>query len=106
VEFVVALVTVPNRETGQKIAEALVTEKLAACVNLIPGIFSIYRWQGQVEREPEELLVIKTRRSLTEQLVQRVKEFHPYSVPEVIALPITAGSETYLNWLQAETRND
>ena len=105
-EFSVVMVTVPHREAGEKIAEALVVERLAACVNIVPGIFSIYRWQGKVEREPEVLLVIKTRRALVEDLTRRVRELHPYTVPEVIALPVAAGSEAYLNWLQTETRDD
>jgi periplasmic divalent cation tolerance protein len=106
VEFVVVLVTVPNREVGLSLAEALVAERLAACANLVPGVFSIYRWQGKVEREAEELLIIKTRRSLVEPLGARVRELHPYTVPEVVALPVAAGSEPYLQWLQAETRHD
>jgi periplasmic divalent cation tolerance protein len=103
---VVVLITVPNREVGKKLAESLVAERLAACVNLVPGIFSIYRWQGKIEHEPEELLVIKTRQELVESLTQRVKELHPYTVPEIIALPITAGAEAYLAWVQAETTPD
>lgn len=105
-EFLVVLVTVPNRETGLKLAEALVAERLAACVNLVPGLFSVYRWEGKVAREPEELLIIKTRRTLVEALTRRVQALHPYTLPEVVALPVAAGSEAYLNWLQAETRDD
>jgi periplasmic divalent cation tolerance protein len=106
VEFAVVLVTVPNREVGLSIAEALVAERLAACANLVPGVFSIYRWQGQVEREAEELLVLKTRSSLVEALGARVRALHPYTVPEIVALPVAAGSEPYLQWLQAETLDD
>ena len=105
-EFTVVLVTVPNRETGKLIAEALVSERLAACVNVVPGLLSIYSWQGNVERSDEELLVIKTRQSLVAALSRRVKELHPYSLPEVIALPVAGGSELYLQWLQAETRDN
>jgi len=106
VEFVVVLVTVPNRETGLAIAEVLVAERLAACVNIVPGVFSVYRWQGKVEHEPEELLTIKTRRALVDKVAQRVRELHPYTVPEAIALPIATGSQAYLDWLQAETQSD
>ena len=93
-----------NREVGQHIAESLVTERWAACVNVVPNLWSVYRWQGKLEKEPEELLVIKTRDTLVEPVSARVRELHPYTVPEVIALPITAGSADYLNWMQAETR--
>jgi len=106
VEFVVVLVTVPNRETGALIADALVGERLAACVNIVPGLFSIYRWQGKVEREPEELLIIKTRRAMVEALSRRVRELHPYSVPEVLALPVEAGLDIYLKWLATETLDE
>jgi periplasmic divalent cation tolerance protein len=103
-EYSVVLVTVPNRETGRSIAEGLVQERLAACVNLVPGLLSIYRWQGKIEREPEELLVIKTRREHLDRLIERVRALHPYTVPEILALPVTAGSPGYLEWLAQETQ--
>lgn len=101
-EFVVVLVTVGSSKEGERLARALVEEQLAACVNRIKGVQSIYRWQGQVERSEEELLVIKSRRDLFERLEKRVRELHSYSVPEVIALPILNGSDSYLRWLDAE----
>lgn len=100
----VVLVTVPDREQGKRIAEALVGERLAACANLVPGLLSTYRWQGKIEQEPEELLIIKTRAALAERLTARVRELHPYQVPEIIALPVAAGSQDYLDWVTQETR--
>jgi periplasmic divalent cation tolerance protein len=98
-EFIVVLVTVGSNTEGDRVARALVEERLAACVNRIPAVQSVYRWQGKVEQSAEELLVIKTRADLFAALEKRVRELHSYSVPEVIALPIVSGSETYLRWL-------
>ncbi len=103
-DYCVLLVTVPDREAGQRIAEAVVEERLAACVNRVPGLSSIYRWQGRVERAAEELLLIKTRRALTDAATERIRALHPYSVPEIIALPIVAGSQAYLDWIGQETK--
>ncbi len=100
---IVVLVTAPSAEEGAKIARALVEEKLAACVNILSGVRSVYRWEGKVEDGPEVLLVAKTRESLFGELDKRVRDLHPYSVPEVIALPISKGSEAYLAWLGEET---
>ena len=106
-EFVVVLVTVGSSKEGEQMARALVEEQLAACVNRVKGIQSIYRWQGQVEQSEEELLVIKSRRDLFDRLKKRVQELHSYSVPEIIALPIVDGNENYLRWLEEElTRRD
>ena len=100
---VVVFITVPSREVAQQIANLLVESNLAACVNIIPGISSIYQWQGEVEQDSELLLVAKTQRALFDQLVAAVVKNHPYDVPEVIALPIVAGSEEYLTWIRNET---
>ncbi|XP_010266350.1 PREDICTED: protein CutA, chloroplastic isoform X2 [Nelumbo nucifera] len=105
VPSIVVYVTVPNREAGKKLAESIVKEKLAACVNIVPGIESIYEWQGQIHKDNEELLIIKTRESLLEALTEHVKANHEYEVPEVIALPIKGGSLQYLEWLKNNTRN-
>ncbi|CAN6720550.1 unnamed protein product [Malus baccata var. baccata] len=102
---IVVYVTVPSREVGKKLAESLVREKLAACVNLVPGIESVYEWKGEVQTDSEELLIIKTRQSLFEALTAHVKANHPYDVPEVIALPINAGSLPYLEWIKNSTRD-
>ena len=101
-EFIVVLVTAGSSKEGERLARALVEERLAACVNRIKGIQSIYRWQGQVEQSEEEMLIIKTRRELFDPLKKRVQELHSYSVPEVIALPILDGGESYLRWLDDE----
>ena len=96
---IIVFITAPTEEEAAKIAKALVEEKLAACVNIIKGIRSIYRWQGKIEDDPEVLMVVKTREDLFEKLADRVKELHSYEVPEVIAMPITKGSEAYLKWI-------
>jgi periplasmic divalent cation tolerance protein len=100
-DALVVLVTVPNAETADKIAEALVGERLAACVNVVGGVRSIYRWKGVVERDQELLCVCKTTRAAFERLRARVVELHPYELPEVIALPIELGHAPYLEWIRA-----
>ena len=99
----VVLCTVPDAATGERIAHALVGERLAACANLVPGLVSIYRWQGKVERAAEQLLVIKTVGARFAALEDRIRALHPYSVPEIVALPVTAGSRAYLDWLTDNT---
>ena len=98
-ERLIALITAGSFEEAERIAQSLVTELLAACVNIIPGVTSIYRWQGQVQRDQEWLLVAKTRREALDALIQRVQALHSYDVPEIIALPLAGGSEAYLRWL-------
>ncbi|KAL6983152.1 hypothetical protein U1Q18_016547 [Sarracenia purpurea var. burkii] len=105
VPSIVVYVTVPNKDAGKKLAESLVKEKLAACVNRVPGIESVYQWQGEVQTDSEELLIIKTRESLLEALQEHVKANHEYEVPEVIAMPIIGGSTPYLEWLKNSTRD-
>lgn len=102
-DHVVILITAGSLEEARRLARALVEEKLAACVNCVPGIQSIYRWQGKVEESAEALLIAKTRASLVERVAARVNELHSYELPETIALPIEAGSERYLAWLGQET---
>jgi periplasmic divalent cation tolerance protein len=98
-ECIVVLVTAPDAEVGAGIARALVEEKLAACGNVVPGLRSIYRWQGKVEDASEALLVLKTTRERFKEVVDRVRALHPYDVPEVIALPVAAGYDEYLDWI-------
>ncbi|KAK5824118.1 Protein CutA, chloroplastic -like protein [Gossypium arboreum] len=105
VPSIVVYVTVPNREAGRKLAGSIVKEKLAACVNIVPGLESVYLWEGKINSDPEEMLIIKTRQSLLEALTEHVKANHEYDVPEVIALPITGGSPQYLEWLKNSTRD-
>jgi periplasmic divalent cation tolerance protein len=101
---VVVLVTAPTAERAAEIARALVEERLAACGSVVPGIRSIYRWEGKVQDDQEALLVLKTTRERFEALRERVLALHPYQVPEVIALGVEAGSAPYLAWITAETR--
>jgi periplasmic divalent cation tolerance protein len=100
----VVLVTCPTAERAAEIARVLVEERLAACGNVVPGLRSIYRWEGKVQDDAEALLVLKTTRERFEALRDRVLALHPYQVPEVVALPIEAGSAPYLAWIAAETR--
>jgi periplasmic divalent cation tolerance protein len=101
-ETLVVLCACPDDATARRIAEALVSEHLAACVNRMAGVQSTYRWQGQVRDEPEVLLLIKTLRRRFEALELRLKALHPYDVPEIIALPVTTGSVEYLAWIATE----
>uniref|UniRef100_A0A1I8H9H2 Polyglutamylase complex subunit TTLL1 n=1 Tax=Macrostomum lignano TaxID=282301 RepID=A0A1I8H9H2_9PLAT len=94
----VVYVTVPNQQVGEKLAHGLVGERLAACVNIVPGVTSVYAWEGKVEQDSELLLIIKTRTGLLSSLTDYVKANHGYDVPEVISLPIQDGLPAYLNW--------
>ncbi len=102
-DLIVVNVTAPNLATAERLARAVVEESLAACCTLVPAVRSIYRWQGTVHDDIEVLLVIKTRAALLDALTARVRALHPYTLPEVIALPISGGSEPYLAWVRAET---
>ncbi len=99
----VVFITAANEDEAAKIARALVEARLAACVNIIKNIRSIYNWQGKIEDESEVLMIAKTQKSLLDTLSAKVKELHSYTVPEIIALPIIAGSEDYLKWLREST---
>ena len=96
---VVVLVNAASAEEADAIARALVGEKFAACANIVSPIRSVYRWKGEVETETEHLMIIKTRANLVAKVEARVKELHSYEVPEIIALPIVAGSKSYLDWV-------
>jgi periplasmic divalent cation tolerance protein len=98
---ILVLNTAETHEQAEKIAAALVENGEAACVNIIPGIRSIYRWEGKVCNEAEFLLLIKSRVEKFEAIRARIKSLHSYAVPEIIALPIHMGDEAYLNWLAA-----
>lgn len=95
----VAYVTTPTEELAKKIARGLVKEKLAACVNIIPKITSVYEWENEVSEDSEVLMMIKTRTSKIDALTQYVRAKHPYTVCEVISLPIENGNEPYLKWI-------
>ena len=99
----VVLLTAPDAACAERLARALVEERLAACVNVVPGVRSFYRWQGAVEAAAELLLVAKTRADRAEALAARVKELHPYELPEVLTLPAAGGSAAYLDWVRTES---
>jgi periplasmic divalent cation tolerance protein len=102
--YIIVLITAPSVEVGKQIASSLVERKLAACVNIIPSMLSIYRWEGEIATEEEVLLVVKSRGDIFEsQLIEAVQELHPYEVPEIIALPIWKGVKNYLDWIEEET---
>ncbi len=104
--YMVVLVTASSREEAANIAKSLVNDSLAACVNILPSIRSIYKWQGKICDDSEALLIIKTRARKLKLLMDRVKEIHSYDLPEMIALPIVGGWEPYLAWLGKEIAND
>ncbi len=96
--------TCPDAATADRLAAALVDERLAACVNLLPGLTSIYRWQGRIQREAEVLLLIKTTADRLPALRARLVELHPYELPELVAVEAVAGLPAYLDWVVTETR--
>ncbi len=100
---IIVFCTVPSPDVGIKIAEDLVSKEYAACVNIIPGLMSVYRWKGNVCRDNELLLVIKSRGSLFDAISSRIKAMHPYEVPEIICYDISGGSEPYMEWLLRNT---
>jgi len=102
-DYIVVYVTAPQDEAVD-LAKTLVEERLVACVNIVPGLRSIYWWQGKVEDEPEVLCIMKTRSNLFESLRDRVREMHSYEVEEIIALPIVAGNPPYLDWIRENTQ--
>ena len=104
--YLVVLVTAPNTEEAEKIAEVLVQERLAACITVLPNATSVYRWEGKLHKDQEVLLIVKTRAALFSALTARVQQLHSYQVPEIIALPVVAGAPSYLQWLAAETGRD
>ena len=107
VEYIIVLITCPNKEVSEKVANALLEKKLAACVNMMTPVTSLYTWGGEINRDQEMLLIVKSRAELFERdLVPAVKAVHPYDVPEIIALPIIMGSEDYLGWMREVTRQD
>jgi len=103
-EFIVVFVTCGSEEEAVKIAHSLVEERLAACVNLIPQVRSVYRWEGKVLDEKEWILIIKTQKERFEELEKKVKSLHSYSVPEIIGLPIIEGASSYLKWIEETTQ--
>jgi periplasmic divalent cation tolerance protein len=95
--------TCPDHDSALRIAQALVDRQLAACVNLVPGLTSVYRWQGDTETAQEVLLLIKTRQAVYPELEAALLALHPYELPEIIAVPIEAGLPAYLSWIETGT---
>lgn len=102
-DFIIILVTTSSEEEAKKIAFSLVEKRIAACVNIINDIESIYRWKGKILDEREVLILIKTRKRLYKSVEGEVRKLHSYEVPEIIALPIISGSKDYLYWIDSET---
>jgi len=100
------LSTCPDADTAQRLARTLVEERLAACVSLLPGVVSTYRWQGQVEQAAEVQLLAKTPADQRDALMARLAELHPYELPDILAVETAAGLPAYLDWVTAETRTD
>ena len=103
-EFCLVLCTCPNPETGRNIARQAVEQKLAACVNLIPGLESIYAWQGAIEQDEEVQLVFKTAQTKVDELHKLVLRLHPYDEPEWLVVDIQSGSRSYLDWMRSSLR--
>ncbi|XP_071442859.1 divalent-cation tolerance protein CutA isoform X2 [Hetaerina americana] len=95
----VAYVTAPSEEVAKKLAKGIVSGKFAACVNIIPKVTSIYEWKGEISEDAEVLMMIKTRTSRVEELIEFIRKNHPYELPEVISLPIQKGNPPYLEWI-------
>jgi periplasmic divalent cation tolerance protein len=104
-QAVVVLVTCPTAAVARRLSRALVTGRLAACVTVVGGVTSTYRWQRKVERSREQLLLIKTTRARVEPLRKAILKLHPYRVPEIIALPIVKGHPPYLRWVAQSVRS-
>ena len=102
-QFIVIFITIDTPANAQKLADKLLAARKAACVNIIPKISSQYWWQGKIEKADELMLVVKTRAALLDELIALVKQNHPYTVPEIIAIPIISGNPDYLAWLEKET---
>ncbi|XP_060521507.1 protein CutA homolog [Cylas formicarius] len=99
-QFSAVYVTTPNEDVAKKLAHGLVKEQLAACVNIIPQVTSVYQWENKIHEDSELLLMIKTRTSKVDSLTAFVKANHPYKVCEVVSVPITNGNEAYFNWIR------
>ncbi len=104
--FVVFFVTAPDGQSAEALARKLLEERLVACVNIVPGLRSLYWWEGAVQASDEVLLLLKARRADVDAVTERVRQLHPYEVPEVIAAEISGGLQAYLDWVSAETERD
>ncbi|MFA5356488.1 MAG: divalent-cation tolerance protein CutA [Candidatus Omnitrophota bacterium] len=100
----VVFITAADKKEAEAIARSLVEERLAACVNIIEGVSSLFRWQGKVEKASEALLIVKSRKALMNKLIKKIKSLHSYELPEIIALPVISGEKRYLEWVDDSTR--
>jgi periplasmic divalent cation tolerance protein len=103
-QYLLVITTVPDADVGQIVAEKIIEERLAACVHLQSAGQSIYWWEGKVMQDQEHTLLIKTKNAAYSRLEEKIREIHPYDVPEIIAIPIQKGSEEYLGWIDSETQ--
>jgi periplasmic divalent cation tolerance protein len=103
-EFVFVYSTFPDEAAAKRVAEALVTAQLAACVNIYPPMISVYEWQGELETGPEVAAFIKIRRALVDETIAAARPLHPYSVPCFLVLPIEGGNSDYLDWARGQTK--
>jgi len=102
--YQIVFCTVPNFEVAREIARRIVTDKLAACCSIIPGLTSVYSWKNKIQEDSELLLMIKTKRTVIPELTEKIKELHPYEVPEIIASEIKEGNTEYLNWVNENVK--
>jgi periplasmic divalent cation tolerance protein len=102
-EYLSLYITAPSFDVAHTIGRVLVEERLAACVNIITGMHSIYRWEGKIETAAEVVVIAKSRAALFEEIEKRVRDLHPYDCPCIVAWPFAAGSQPYLDWLRRET---
>jgi periplasmic divalent cation tolerance protein len=102
-QVILALSTCPDEATARTIAQALITERLATCVNRLAGVTSTYFWDGRLQEDAEILLIIKTTSARQAELAARLKDLHPYELPELVVLPVTGGNEPYLQWVRSGT---
>ena len=102
-ETILVISTLPDREQAEKLAHALIEQQLAACVNILPTVTSVYRWQGKVETANETIILIKTTMARYPAVEAAIKAQHPYELPEIIAVPVSTGLPAYLEWVRTET---
>lgn len=101
-QYIVVFVTTDSLSSAAKIGKILTRKRLVACANIIPGVKSVFRWEGKIQKSDEILLILKSKKNLFDRIVQEVRRLHPYQVPEIIALPIVSGNQSYLEWIEKE----
>ncbi len=101
--FILVMTTLPSREEAEQLAERLLKARLIACANIVPAVSSLFHWKGKLDRAEEVLVLMKSRKKYFKDLTEWIQAHHSYEVPEIIALPIVAGSQEYLDWIEEET---